>query len=272
MGADGELRDRQGRLDVLIDRRDLLETAREKNLPITIIEKDYVLGWLLFGFSGVTDLVLKGGTALSKFYFPQIWRLSEDLDFVFLGTDFKKVVTVLDKVFESVHENSGINFRLKSEYSNPEYLQLKIQYDAVIGKNWAKVDVTREKPIDRVVEKELQRVYSDYPGFSTKLETVEEILAQKLRAILERQKCRDYYDVWKLLELEIDLQHVRTLFERKCEFKDIEFAGSHQFFPADILEVLRPYWERELGRLLQPLPSLETVVSELKKKLQSVMV
>lgn len=147
-----------------------------------------------------------------------------------------------------------------------------VPIDAVIGKNWTKVDVTREKPLDRVVEKKLQRVYSDCPSFGTKLETVEEILAQKLRAILERQKCRDYYDVWKLLELEIDLRHVRTLFKRKCEFKDIEFAGSRHFFPADILEVLRPYWERELGRLLQPLPSLETVVSELKKRLRSVLV
>ncbi|MFQ6061244.1 MAG: hypothetical protein ACE5KV_08155 [Thermoplasmata archaeon] len=74
------------------------------------------------------------------------------------------------------------------------------------------------------------------------------------------------------MELEIDLQDIRTMFEKKCEFKDIELLGSHQFFPADIPEALRPYWERELGRLLQPLPSLETVVSELKKKLRSVLV
>jgi predicted nucleotidyltransferase component of viral defense system len=255
----------------LIDRRELLETARQRGLPVTIIEKDYVLGWLLFGFSGVGDLVLKGGTALSKFYFPDIWRLSEDLDFVFLGADFQEVVGVLDKVFESVYENSGISLTLKSEYSNPEYLQLKIQYDAVIGKNWAKVDVTREKPIDRVVEKELHRVYSDYPAFTTRMETVEEILAQKLRAVLERGKSRDYYDVWKLMNVEIDLRHMRSMLERKCEYKGIEFTGLRQLLPANILEVLQPYWERELGRLLQPLPSLETVISDLEKKLRNVL-
>ncbi|MFQ5905071.1 MAG: nucleotidyl transferase AbiEii/AbiGii toxin family protein, partial [bacterium] len=185
--------------------------------------------------------------------------------------DFQEVASALDRVFESVRGESGIGFRLKNKYSNPEYLRLKIQYDAVIGKNWAKVDVSREEPIDRVVVEELQRVYSDYPDFSTRLETVEEILAQKLRAILQRQKCRDYYDVWKLLELQIDPQRIKTMFESKCEFKEIEFAGSHQFFPADILDVLRPYWERELGRLLQPLPSLETVISDLKEKLGSVL-
>jgi predicted nucleotidyltransferase component of viral defense system len=68
-------------VDVLIDRRELLERARTRNLPLTIVEKDYVLGWLLFGLSRISNLVFKGGTALSKIYFPEVWRLSEDLDF-----------------------------------------------------------------------------------------------------------------------------------------------------------------------------------------------
>lgn len=67
-------------MDVLIDRRELLAKARERNLNLNIVEKDYVIGWLLFGFSLINSLVFKGGTALSKIYFPKIWRLSEDLD------------------------------------------------------------------------------------------------------------------------------------------------------------------------------------------------
>jgi predicted nucleotidyltransferase component of viral defense system len=71
-------------VDVLIDRRELLEKARERGLPLAMIEKDYALGWLLLGLSGAKGLVFKGGTALSKVYFPRTWRLSEDLDFVFM--------------------------------------------------------------------------------------------------------------------------------------------------------------------------------------------
>jgi len=66
----------------LIDRRELLAKARERRLPLVIIDKDYVLGWVLLGLAGVPDLVFKGGTALAKVYFPETWRLSEDLDFV----------------------------------------------------------------------------------------------------------------------------------------------------------------------------------------------
>jgi predicted nucleotidyltransferase component of viral defense system len=38
-------------VDVLIDKRELLSIARKRNLNLNIVEKDYVLGWLLFGFS-----------------------------------------------------------------------------------------------------------------------------------------------------------------------------------------------------------------------------
>ncbi len=91
-----------------------------------MIEKDYVLGWLLFGFSK-TKLVFKGGTALSKIYFPKIWRLSEDLDFSFEG-DFNEINSQIEEILELVESKSGIKFKLKSVHQNPEYLQLKIQY------------------------------------------------------------------------------------------------------------------------------------------------
>ena len=66
----------------MIDRRELAKMARERRLSLVMIEKDYVLGWILFGIStSLSYLVLKGGTALSKVYFPEVWRLSEDLDF-----------------------------------------------------------------------------------------------------------------------------------------------------------------------------------------------
>jgi predicted nucleotidyltransferase component of viral defense system len=70
-----------GRVEILIDRRELLVRARERHLPLMMIEKDYVLGWVLFGLMWVPELVFKGGTVLAKVYFPRTWRLSEDLDF-----------------------------------------------------------------------------------------------------------------------------------------------------------------------------------------------
>ena len=230
------------------------------------MEKDYMIGWLLFGLSKISDFVFKGGTALSKIYFPETWRLSEDIDFVSTAIHLK-ITDRLNEVFALIREKSGLNFRLKSKYSNPNYLQLKIQYTAILGKNWVKVDVTRETPVDQVSDKTLQQIYSDYPVFKIKTESLEEIFAEKLRTIIERTKCRDYYDIWRLTELKVNLQKVRHIFRKKCEIKHLISQGIGQFFPEGIREILKPYWKRELGRLVYLLPGLEEILADLKSRL-----
>ncbi|MCI0695124.1 nucleotidyl transferase AbiEii/AbiGii toxin family protein [candidate division KSB1 bacterium] len=251
----------------MIDKRELLEKARSRNLNLQIIEKDYVLGWLLFGLRGFNDLAFKGGTALAKVYFPQTWRLSEDLDFVFQGENFEAIIESLGDIFPELRKKSGIKFEIKSQFSNPQYLQLKIRYDAIIGKNWAKVDVTKEWPLDAVHHKPLSRTYSDYPDFAVKVESLEEIFAEKLRALLERKKSRDYYDIWRLCSTDFQKEKIKNLFEKKRKLNAVEFVGTNQFFPEDIFGILQPYWERELGRLLSPLPDLNEVLAELKDKI-----
>ena len=68
----------------MIGRPDIVERVAEWQLTEEVIEKDYVLGWLLWGIG--TDPVLgdqwvfKGGTCLKKCYI-ETYRFSEDLDF-----------------------------------------------------------------------------------------------------------------------------------------------------------------------------------------------
>lgn len=252
----------------MIDRRELLEKARQKNLNFMIVEKDYVLGWLLFGFSGDRNLVLKGGTALSKIYFPRIWRLSEDLDFSLISGEFQPVLYETDKIFSEVRKKSGIELSLKSRHQNPDYLQLKIQYRGVIGRNWGKVDFTKNDLVEKPVLKTIHREYSDYPFFKIKVETLEEVFSSKLRAVIERKKCRDYFDLWQLSKMNFDEQKIVRIFREKCAIKNIDFQGSRQLFPGDLAEVLKPYWQRELGRLINPLPEMGSVIRELKNSLK----
>ena len=68
----------------MIDRRELLASAGNLGLLPNVVEKDYVLGWLLAGIFQHAALkdswVFKGGTCLKKCYF-ETYRFSEDLDF-----------------------------------------------------------------------------------------------------------------------------------------------------------------------------------------------
>ena len=68
----------------MIDRGEILDLAGELDLRPDIVEKDYVLGWLLAGISRHPSLgsawLFKGGTCLKKCYL-ETYRFSEDLDF-----------------------------------------------------------------------------------------------------------------------------------------------------------------------------------------------
>ena len=71
----------------MITKEEIQEIASQKLLDLKIIEKDYVLSWILAGIHHNETLknswVFKGGTCLKKCYF-ETYRFSEDLDFTIL--------------------------------------------------------------------------------------------------------------------------------------------------------------------------------------------
>lgn len=249
----------------MIDKRELMEKARKLHLPLGIVEKDYVLGWALYGISRhLKELVFKGGTALSKIYFPEIWRLSEDLDFnLEEETDFGEITEIMEsKILPFLEKESGIKFNLQSKFSNPTYLQLKIQYSAVLGfKNFIKIDISRYKTIEKPVFRRVKAIYSDYPKFEVRVKTLEEIFAAKIRTLLDRTRCRDFFDLWKLLGY-IDISKTKRLVLLKCEKNEIDFQ---KLFKKS--KELQEYWKREMPRLVYPVPDLDNVLDDLREKL-----
>src|SRR5262249_2284487 len=94
------------------------EVVRELSIrlgvPVPSIEKDYVMGWLLWGINNVpslnNNLVLKGGNSLRKIYFPDT-RFSDDLDFTAIQLDTETMFhDRLDAICNAVADSSGIEF------------------------------------------------------------------------------------------------------------------------------------------------------------------
>ena len=252
----------------MIDRRELLEKARRMNLGLRMVEKDYILGWLLFGLARDKDLVFKGGTALSKVYFPNLWRLSEDLDFSLVSGALETRLESIEGVLAEVRQKSGLDFALKSSHINPDYLQLKIQYKGVMDSNWVKVDMTLNDVVDTPIIRAIPRGYSDYIFFYVQVESPEEIFASKIRAVIERKKCRDFYDLNKLVEMDFDKDKIRGVCEKKLAVKSLELRGLDQIFPNNLEEILEPYWQRELGRLVNPVPGMRDTLRSLRVALK----
>lgn len=66
------------------------------------------------------------------------------------------------------------------------------------------------------------------------------------------------------MQMSLDKTRLKALLVKKFQYKGIEFKGLSQILPGDLFEVLKGYWERELGRLVHPVPALERLVSDLK--------
>src|SRR3989304_3937828 len=83
-GGSGSPSAGSARYRAMIDRTEILDIASDLSLSHDVVEKDYVLGWLLAGISAQEQLaaawVFKGGTCLKKCYF-ETYRFSGDPDF-----------------------------------------------------------------------------------------------------------------------------------------------------------------------------------------------
>lgn len=98
----------------MIDRQEVMEFAREFGLAPQVIEKDYVLGWMLAGISADPEIgsswVFKGGTCLKKCYF-ETYRFSEDLDFTLTDPAHLEesfLLPMFVRIAEWIYEQTGI--------------------------------------------------------------------------------------------------------------------------------------------------------------------
>ena len=203
----------------MIDKREILEAASALKLLPSIVEKDYVLGWVLAGINAHQETseswVFKGGTCLKKCYF-ETYRFSEDLDFTLRDeghVDEGFLRPVLADVVAWVGEQSGLTIPVDQLgfdiYQNPRghiSCQGKIAYrgpGSPTSGGWPKIklDLTAdERLVLPAVRREIFHPYTDRPaqGLWVNCYAYEEAFGEKLRAMGERTRPRDLYDVVNL--------------------------------------------------------------------------
>lgn len=260
----------------MISRPELRKIARDRNLRLDLIEKDYAIGWMIIAISisSLKDrLIFKGGTALSKVYFPLNWRISEDLDFTLSRNSTMEDVStrLLDELPSITEELSGgltLDFK-KKPFFNPGFLRSRVQFTGPISKNAVKIEVTTENFIGEFANVGVTPTY-DYPEFGTVAYSLNNVLSEKLRSIIERTRIRDYYDSWRLLKMKaVDVETVRYLFYKKCEGKGIVFENVNQFFPENVVETLEPYLHTLTRVTSEPMPPLNEMLEELRMNIES---
>jgi predicted nucleotidyltransferase component of viral defense system len=254
--------------------------SREFGLRPEIIEKDYVLGWLLSGIANNNQLspywIFKGGTCLKKCYF-ETYRFSEDLDFTitdsshlnqeFLTDNFKKVADWIYQQTGIEIPLENINFEL---YENPRgkaCVQGKISYRGPLNPHEPlpriKLDLTNDEIF--VLEPTKREVHHPYPdrsenGIFINCYCFEEVFAEKLRALAERERPRDLYDVVHLYRYDgykPNRSEVLNTLKKKCDFKGIEVPTMELLSNKSERIELETEWVNMLAHQVSVLPPFE---------------
>lgn len=231
----------------MISENEVKSLAITQGVPLPYIEKDYVMGWLLWGVYNnhnlSNNLVLKGGNCLRKVYFPDT-RFSDDLDFTAGRLDTTDVFrSYLNTVCQSVGEQSGIVFDVSQTRVDPvqvadsecHALDGRVYFKGFAGDSSVtmriKFDVSEyEKIVLPLQHHQIIHNYSDADSCKAQILTysLEEVLAEKLRSWIQRTRPRDLFDVVKIVQsrkIPISKSNILSAFFQKTIFKNIPTAG-----------------------------------------------
>ena len=221
-------------------------------------------------YSETSDLIYKGGTSL--FMFSHLPRFSDDLDFnvdgdINLTSIMKKVSRGMDVL--GIHHN--YRFLNENEISRSFWFSIEGPlYTTPVSRITVKIDLSyREKTIMPTIINTYNPVYSDLLPFDVISMDPEEILNEKVRAVITRNKARDLFDIYFLLK-NYKLNLDKEIIKEKLGYYNLEFSLDE--FKLSI-EKKRYMWDQELNPiLLVSLPNFNDVVTFVMEKAEKDLI
>ncbi len=254
-------------VEEMISKDEVRSKALELDIEPANVERDYVFGWLLNGIYSMSRLkdvlVLKGGNAFRKAYFPNT-RFSNDLDFsTQAAIDETFLVAELNRVCEYVQNATGVVFEtdrtqveekpfahttrriyqarlyFKDFFGNPDSITISVRLDIA--------------EFDRVYlpvqTRNLIHPYSDQAQCTAAIRCLklEELLALKLKCLLQRRHSFDLYDYVHAIfinnELAVDRGEIVRTFLKRTIFEPSPGVVANLLLGLPF-EVFRAAWNR----------------------------
>lgn len=218
-------------------------------------------------------LAFRGGTALHKLYLSPQPRYSEDIDLVQIKSEpIKETITKIQEKLEFLGKastfqkqaNNTLKFRFESEFAPVQPLRLKVE-----------INCREHFTSLGMIEKEFAVESAWFKGAcQIKTYKLEELLGTKLRALYQRRKGRDLYDIYKAFQkVELDTTKIIESYRKYMKFS-VEYPPSRkQFlqnteakmldteFLGDTVALLRPTEE------FDPAKAYELIKTELIEKI-----
>jgi len=272
MGVIGQYRDKG-----MITTAELHRVAEKERLRFDQTEKDYIILWVLSGLvhSGLArhGWIFKGGTCLRHCYYKG-YRFSEGIDFSCRpgGDNLDKSLKLLENTVERVQGDSGIRITVKEPHTIPGDFQIEIPVEynrggaRRQGLPQVKVHLTFDEPIlEQPVVCSIKSDYSDLSLFKIRSYSKKEMVAEKLRSLLQQQKKwprpRDLYDLWYTLcqaGEHFNWNELFPMFEEKCRIRNIK-PDIKGLMSDDLKTLNKKAWKDRLGPMLKELPDFDLV-------------
>ena len=236
--------------------------SSELHLNLGQSELHYMHTLFLFSVSKLSPhtLVFKGGTSLMICY--NLDRFSEDLDFnIVEEIDINKLLTKIVSFFKKIGYESSFSFKRKT-HSSQTYM-FYIQGPLYMGKPESQTTFeldfsNREDIYLQYIPKKVHHIFDEFPQFYINTLSLEEICAEKFRCILTREKARDVYDLYYLLQRNTTIN--RDLINKKLQIYSLTY-NQEMFIQA--LKKKEQIWSKELSNLLTIVPAFEEIVGEI---------
>lgn len=192
------------------------------NVPwqtLAMVEQDIVISRALielYNHPKVSDsLIFRGGTALNKLYINPPSRYSEDIDLVQIKSEpIGKILDVIRSVLDSWLGKPNRNLTERSakliyKFESVDRITSKLKIEINTTEHF---HVQKPKAVSFSMD-------SEWFSGNTQIITyeLEELIATKLRALYQRRKGRDLFDLWLVLKQNlVDANKVIAIFKKYC--------------------------------------------------------
>ncbi len=191
-------------------------------------------------------IFFKGGTCIRLIYGGQ--RFSEDLDFTVM-MDEKEFDSIIEKFFREMENKYPIKLKEKESFVGKTFL-ITARMNSLENSVYIKLDFSFRKDIinpskEIIMENEYPVVFTNFIYCLSK----DELLAGKIRAFLNREKYRDIYDIWMLLELGAKFD--KDLVQKKLDYYKEIYSSK------DVSERMKTLSSKDFASELKPFVSIE---------------
>lgn len=240
-------------MDITLDELKIITS--NSGFDIRLLEKDYLLTYLLYLIKDVKGIYFKGGTALNKIFLNHK-RLSEDLDFTLTRN-------LQDVEREIKNKLKGTIFKKITHDKRVEnFIRLVVYYRLFHETGTIFIDLNAKAKI--LLQPHKTQILHFYLGFIPRFEISclhkNEIIAEKVLALCHRYKPRDYFDAYNIIQLKLPIS--MSLIKKKSKLDNKRFNVKSIFKKTN--KVYRT-WDEDLSYITKTKPSFKEVMAVLKK-------